>query len=404
MTDATGVLQTWPKWPVYGNREYEAVNRVIRSNQLFAANEVKTFENDFKHYIGTNHAIGVGNATQGLHLALAALNVGTGDEVIVTNCSWISSASCILMQNAIPVFVDIESESFGLNPELLESSISDRTKAIIDVNILGYPSRIDEISRIANRFNIPLIEDASHGPGSKLNNKMIGSFGSISVFSLQQRKAISTGDGGIICTDNESIAENLVKLRSFGSNQLSYNYRMSEFSAALGRLGLEKLEKENEARRQSAKTLAELLNQYDWVKVRIAPENSVGVYYAIAIELNLPDLQCLAIIDEFARLGVAVRKLFSPLNKHPNFNPSEDVARGLPWKDRDYDGKMKNVDYSHLNFPVSEEYCNGRVMELYAHPGTTFEHLNAFKNKLIELYMIHTSNEDKKRNKWINEQ
>lgn len=403
MTDENRVLQTWPKWPVYGNREYEAVNRVIRSNQLFAANEVKTFESDFKHYIGTNHAIGVGNATQGLHLALAALNVGTGDEVIVTNCSWISSASCILMQNAVPVFVDIESGSFGLNPELLESSISDRTKAIIDVNILGYPSRVDEISQIANRFNIPLIEDASHGPGSKLNNKMIGSFGSISVFSLQQRKAISTGDGGILCTDNESIAENLVKLRSFGSNQLSYNYRMSEFSAALGRLGLEKLEKENEARRESAKILEQLLSPYDWVKVRIAPENSVGVYYAIAIELNLPDPQCLAIIDEFAKLGVAIRKLFSPLNKHPNFNPLEDVARGLPWKERNYDGRMKNVEYSNLSFPVSEEYCNGRVMELYAHPGTTFEHLNAFKNKLIELYRIHTSNEVKKRNKWINE-
>ncbi|NDC49398.1 MAG: aminotransferase class I/II-fold pyridoxal phosphate-dependent enzyme [Micrococcales bacterium] len=190
----------WPTWPQFGEEEAAAVADVVRSQQLFAATHVRKFEQDFAQFLGSKRAVGIGNATQGLHLALAALNVGEGDEVITTPCSWISSSSCILMQNAVPVFVDIESESLGMDPALIESVISPRTKAILPVHILGYPARIAEICEVAKAHGIPVVEDASHAPGASVNGKMVGTFGVMGVFSLQQRKTISTGDGGVICT------------------------------------------------------------------------------------------------------------------------------------------------------------------------------------------------------------
>ncbi|NBN96786.1 MAG: hypothetical protein EBV41_04065, partial [Actinobacteria bacterium] len=139
----------WPTWPQFGEEEAAAVADVVRSQQLFAATHVRKFEQDFAQFLGSKRAVGIGNATQGLHLALAALNVGEGDEVITTPCSWISSSSCILMQNAVPVFIDIESESLGMDPALIERAITPLTKAILPVHILGYPARIPEICEVA---------------------------------------------------------------------------------------------------------------------------------------------------------------------------------------------------------------------------------------------------------------
>ena len=380
--DVTKILQTWPKWPIYDQNSLDAVTRVIKSNQLFAATEVIDFENKFAQYIGTKFAVGVGNATQGLHLALAALEVGIGDEVITSPCSWISSASCILMQNAVPVFVDIEKDSLGLDPVLVKKSINKYTKAIILVHILGYPSRVEEIRDLANQFNIFLIEDASHAPGAIVSEKKLGSFGDISVFSLHQRKAISTGDGGVICTDNFQIAEKLRKLRSFGSEELSYNYRMTEFSAALAKEGLKKLDIDNTHRAWAASYLNELLEDVPWVRVRTVTPPNKGVYYAIAIELSLPDAEALNLLNHFLSLGVPMRKMFDPLNRHPHFNDQPIPSRGQPWRHPDYNGLMRRHIYAEQELPVSYEFCYGKILELYAHPGTTSDHLKAFAEEM----------------------
>jgi dTDP-4-amino-4,6-dideoxygalactose transaminase len=167
--------------------------------------------------------LGLGNATQGLHLALAALDVGEGDEVLVTSYSWISTASCILMQNAVPVFCDIESESLGMCPQDMESKITPFTKAVIMTHMFGYPAKIKELSQICKKYSIPLIEDASHAHGAEVDGKKLGTYGDISVFSLHQRKTLSVGDGGILCTDNDEVANKVYRLRSFGDEDLSYN-------------------------------------------------------------------------------------------------------------------------------------------------------------------------------------
>lgn len=368
----------WPTWPQFGDEEAAAVAEVVRSQQLFAAAQVKKFENEFAQFLGSKRAVGIGNATEGLHLALAALDVGEGDEVIVTPCSWISSSSCVLMQNAVPVFADIESESLGLDPAAVERAITPLTKAIIPVHILGYPARIEEICEVAASRGIPVIEDASHAPGASVNGKMVGTFGAMGVFSLQQRKTISTGDGGVICTDDDALADKLWRLRSFGDPELSYNYRMTEFAGVLGQIGLRKLGAHNEERAWAAHYLSKLFDGHPKIRIRHPRKHEVGVYYAVAIELEVTDDESTRLMDLLVARGYPIRKVFPPLNRHPHFNPLTPPARGLPWQHPSYSGAMRNVSYKDLDFPVSYEFCYGRVVELYAHPGITAEQLEHF--------------------------
>ncbi len=391
----------WPKWPIYGKEELDAITRVLKSNQLFAAGEVRSLEEEFAQFQDMNFAVGIGNATQALHLALAALNIGQGDEVIVTPCTWISSASCILMQNAVPIFCDIESDTLGINPELLSEQITSRTKAIILVHILGYPARVDKVFEIASKYSIPVIEDASHAPGATFDGKKIGSHGAIGVFSFQQRKAISTGDGGIIVTNDKHVADKIRRLRSFGDSELSYNYRMTEFAAALGKIGLSRLNEQNSLREQSALYLASLLSNEDWIRVRIEQRPNVrSVYYAIAIDLNITDEKSTILIERLLNADFPVRKMFSPLNRHPHFRSWPIPARGLPWLHHEYNGKAREIPYENLQLPVAEEYCNGRIIELYVHPPATYEHLDSFADFLRKTYRELVISDADRRSNW----
>jgi len=358
----------WPSWPQYGQEEKEAVARVISSNQLFAAEEVAAFENEYAQYIGAKYACGLGNATQGLHLALAAVGVGAGDEVVVPAYSWISSASCTLMQNAVPVFCDLEGESLGLDPIALEAAITEQTKAIVVTHMFGYPAKIREIVEVARRHQIALVEDASHVHGATVDGQCLGTFGDISVFSLHQRKSLSVGDGGILCTDDAEIFETVRRLRSFGHHELSYNYRMTEFAAALGRAGLRKLDAHNEVRISNAKLLRDLLSDNDVLRVRDVRMGERGVYYAALLDVmvDFPDVDQRLLTLQQA--GLPIRKTWSLLHKHPHFNPVLPPARGLPWENPTYQGSHKHVPYAEQVMPAAEYYCPDRILEFYVHP------------------------------------
>jgi len=399
--DYASKLRSWPRWPEYGPEELVAVTKVLKSNQLFAASEVQLFEQQFADFQESEFAVGIGNATQGLHLALAALDIGKDDEVIVTPCSWISSVSCILMQNAVPVFSDIESDTLGLDPKLIEAKITPRTKAIMLVHIIGYPARADEVAEIARNHSLILVEDASHAPGATLNGRKMGTFGEVGVFSLQQRKAISTGDGGVISTNNKEVAEKIRRLRSFGHDELSYNYRMSEFSAVLGQIGLSRLEAQNLERERCANYLASLLKDEDWARVRLESRtNATSVYYAIGLELNISDSKAIELLEQMITSGIPARKMFSPLHLHPHFRSKPAPARGLPWRNTTYDGFMKERNYEDLSFPIAQEYCNGRILELYVHPPTSFEHLEAFAEFLRITYHNLVEDDADRRVNW----
>ena len=384
----------FPKWPTFGEEEEEAVREVVRSGQLFANQKVREFEKSFGKYIGTEHALGIGNATQGLHLCLAALGIGIGDEVIVTPYSWISTASCILMQNAIPIFCDIEEHTLGIDPYKIEKLITNRTKAIICVHMFGYPCKIREIESIAKKHKLALIEDASHAHGAELDGKKIGSFGDISAFSLHQRKALSVGDGGMVCTNNSALAEKIYKMRSFGSSELSYNYRMTEFAGALGSVRLEKLDEHNEQRRKNSAFLNNLITEKlsAFLEPLAVYPNSQTVHYANVLKIT--DKGAKSIDAEYLKLlegsSLPIRRTWPPLHHHPNFNPGKNSrpARGLPWELDTYDGKMRHTRYESLSLPVVEKFCPNRVLEIYVHPPcaekemqTAFGHLQRLFNK-----------------------
>ena len=242
----------WPIWPKYDSNCKKIITEVIKSNQIFNGPKVSKFEKEFKKYNKSKFAIAVGNGTQGLHLALSSLNIGQNDEVITTNFSWISTASCILMQRAKPIFCDIESKFLGIDPEQIIKKITKKTKAIIIVHMYGLICDIEKILKIGKKYKIKIIEDASHAHGSSYKGIKAGNFGDIGVFSLHQRKNIPSGEGGIIVCKNKKIASNLYKLRSFGHKELSYNYRMNEFSAVLASYYLKKIDIENKTRMKNA--------------------------------------------------------------------------------------------------------------------------------------------------------
>lgn len=353
----------WPSWPRYDEEHEDAVLRVIRSNQLFAATEVAAFENEFKEFVGANHAIGVGNATQGLHLALAALGVGSGDEVIVTPYSWISSASCVLMQNAIPVFVDIEPESFGICPEALVKAITPRTKAVILVHMFGLCSKVQEIYDICSHYSIALIEDGSHAHGARLRGKHLGTFGRVGVFSLHQRKAISAGDGGVLCTDDPSVYEKLRCLRSFGDKQLSYNYRMTEFAAAIARINLGRLEKENAIRRINHAALTSNLGCPQLVSVE-ASDDVTPVFYSCLLLVELPREQQERLLKAANCAGIPLKRTWQPLHKHPHFERVNMVNNITPWDNIDKEFHEPRC----LRLLNAEKYQERLLFEIECHP------------------------------------
>ncbi len=354
------------EWPLFGEEEEEAVLRVIRSNQLFAANEVRSFEEQYSDFIGVDFSIGVGNATQGLHLALAALEIGVGDEVIVTPYSWISSASCTLMQNSVPIFCDIEDKTFGLDPKQVEKLITKRTKAVVCVHMFGYPCRAIELKEVCKENNLHLIEDNSHAHGAKIRNNYTGTIGSISVASLHQRKSLCVGDGGIVCTNNRELRDKIYRLRSFGDKELSYNYRMTEFAAAIGKVRLAKLNHHNAKRISNARLLEKIFEDNNFVKVLKAEKDTQSVYYAVLLVLNRSlDL-------EFEQLPYCnnpktaiVRWTWEPLHKNSNFDINNIPARGYPWEFEHYKNEKR---WNVPKLKIAEKYLNKRIIEFYVHP------------------------------------
>jgi len=253
--------------PSIDDDDITAVSEVIRSGSLIQGNKVKEFEQGIIKYTGCKYAIAVSNCTSALHLALLSLNIKQSDLVLVTSYSWIATANVIELCGATPVFIDIDPETFNMNPDKLyrklKSLMSDPTskshvKAILPVHTFGQIADMTAIMKIADYYNIPVIEDAACALGSILNDKKAGTWGLMSCFSFHPRKPITTGEGGIVITNNEDLTHTIQALRNHGidpecreANFIypGYNYRMTEFQAALGISQLKKLDRINAAKR-----------------------------------------------------------------------------------------------------------------------------------------------------------
>lgn len=243
--------------PYLGEAEKQAVLEVLESGMLVQGPRTAMLEERFAAVCGTKYAIATSSGTTALHIALLAHGIGAGDEVITTPFTFAASVNSIIYTGARPVFVDIEEDSFNLNPALIEAAITPRTKALLPVHLYGYPCAMDTIMEIAERHNLVIIEDAAQAIGAKYHGRPVGSFGT-GCFSLYATKNVMSGEGGMITTNDAAFAAGCRLLRSHGMQQryyheiLGYNFRMSDLHAAIGVVQLERLEDFSAARRANA--------------------------------------------------------------------------------------------------------------------------------------------------------
>jgi dTDP-4-amino-4,6-dideoxygalactose transaminase len=238
--------------------DVDSVAKCLRETRLSQGKYVEDFEKQFAEYVGTKHAIATSNGTTALHTALAAMNVKEGDEVIVPSFSFIATANCVLYQKAKPIFVDVDSRTFNIDPEKIEPRITERTKAIIPVHYGGQPCDMDEINKIARNHNLMILEDSAEAHGSKYRGKMAGNLGDAACFSFYPNKNLTTGEGGMVTTNNDEIARKAKLIRSHGQDSryhhimLGYNYRMTDIQASLGISQLRRLNSVVEMKRKLA--------------------------------------------------------------------------------------------------------------------------------------------------------
>lgn len=275
--------------PLIGDAEIEAVAAVMRSGQLAQGDTVAAFEKAFAQLCGVEHAIATTSGTTALHLALLAHEIGPGDEVITTPFSFIASANVALYVGARPVFADIDPTTFNIDPDDIEHRITPRTKAILPVHLYGNPADLDRLTEIAERHGLILIEDACQAHGATWNGQPVGSFGT-GCFSFYPTKNITSGEGGIITTNDPEIAERARLLRSHGMPQryyhdmLGYNFRLSNIHAAIGLQQLTHFDEWTHRRQANAEILTELLSGLD-IEFQAVLPGAVPVYHQYTIRI-----------------------------------------------------------------------------------------------------------------------
>lgn len=256
----------------------KAINRVaqiLKSGYLVQGEHVRRFETRLREYLDSNHAILVSSGTAALHLSLMALNIGPGDEVIVPAFTFPATANAVELVGAKPVFIDIGLRDFCIDVQKIEVKITSKTKAIVPVHEFGQPADMEGIASIAARHNLKIVEDAACALGAAFNGKKIGNFGDLACFSFHPRKAITTGEGGLVVTQDEQVESRLKTLRNHGILakrgaidfvEAGLNYRMTDLQAALGPEQLACLDDTIAARLRSARLYDDLLSSIDWIK------------------------------------------------------------------------------------------------------------------------------------------
>ena len=345
-------MQIYLSRPDITEKEIEAVCAVLRSPDLSLGPKLAEFEEAFAKYIGRKRAVAVNSGTSGLFLCMLALGIGPGDEVITTPFTFIATANCIMMVGAEPVFVDIDPVSLNIDPAKIESKITAKTKAILPVEVFGNPAGFDKICQIAQKNNLTVVEDSCEALGSELNGRKAGSFGTMSTFAFYPNKQITTGEGGMILTDDDDLAALCVSLRNQGRGKaggwldherLGYNFRLSDINCALGIVQLSRLDEMKAKRKQVAKWYQEMLADDERLLVPTEPDGCDVNWFVFVVRLaaHFTLEQRNGLLIAMRDQGIQVKNYFPPVLLQPFM--------------------AEQFGYNQGDFPVTESVCKSTI-------------------------------------------
>lgn len=319
--------------------EIEAVVEVMRGRFLSLGPKGPEFEQAMCQYLGVEHAVGMSSGTAGLHCCLLALGIGPGDEVITTPFSFIASSNVILMVGAKPVFVDIDPKTLNLDPEKIEEAITSKTKAILGVEAFGNPAGMDKIMRVAARHEIPLIEDSCEALGTTHGKTKAGTYGRCGVFGFYPNKQMTTGEGGMVVTNDSGLADMCRSLRNQGRDpggnwlahaRLGYNYRLSDINSALGVVQLKRLPEIIALRQRVAHSYIQLLlDEPNIILPTIDPNTSMSWFvFVVRLTEQFTAVDRDAILTQMRRNGVGCSNYFPPIHLQPFYAKQFGYSRG----------------------------------------------------------------------------
>jgi len=338
--------------PDITEKEIEAVTDVLRGPSLSLGPKLVEFENAFAQYTGRKRAVAVNSGTSALFLCLSALGIGPGDEVITSPFTFIATVNSIMMVGAKPVFADIDPETLNIAPNRLAPKITDKTRAVMPIEAFGNPAGFDRISEVTAKHNLMLIEDSCEALGSSLNGKMAGTFGIVGTFAFYPNKQITTGEGGMIVTDDDEIADICVSLRNQGRGKgsgwleherLGYNFRISDINCALGIAQLSRIDEIKKKRKQVAKWYQQELADDNRI---IVPQEADGCDFSwFVFVVRLPEKFTLqernAVLQKMRSWNIQVGNYFSPVLLQPYI--------------------AEAYDYKESDFPVTDSVCRRTV-------------------------------------------
>ncbi len=334
----------------------KAIVRVLASGRFILGEEVSLLEGEVAHYCGTSHAVGVASGTDALHLALKALDIGPHHEVILPSFTFIATAEAVAYCGATPVFVDIDPRTFNLDPNKVEDAVTARTRAIIPVHLFGLPAPMKELEELARAKDLALVEDAAQAFGAALEDRKVGSLGHLACFSFFPTKNLNAyGDGGMILTSREDLAQRLISLRNHGSTQrylhqeVGFNSRLDEIQAAILRVKLVHIDWLNEQRRGIARAYSRALKEV--VEVPLEPGGYYHVYHQYTIRTSHRD----ALLAYLREKGIGCQ-VYYPVPIHLQ-EPFKDAPRG----------NMENTEKAArevLSLPIHPFLTPGEVEEV----------------------------------------
>ena len=333
--------EPFPSWPDYGEEEVQAAIEVLRSGKYArqSGEKVSQFEKAFAEKFGVKHALAVSSGTAAIHVALAALEIGPGNDVINTSHCFIGTATPVVHAGAVPVFADIDPRTFNIDPTKIEEKITPYTKAIVPVHLNGCPADMDSILEIAGKHNLFVVEDAAQAHGAKYKDRLVGTIGHFGCFSFWEDKILSTaGEGGMVLTNDDHLAKKARMIHSHGElkedgsyykgerlyyhTMLGYNFRMTEVQGAVGLVQLQKLDTYIQQRRENAHRLSELLSKVEGIIPPYEPDYAFHVFYKYIIRLDRTYIRATAkeFVDALMAEGVpSSRRYPTPLHQQPVF-------------------------------------------------------------------------------------